>query len=201
MNINHLNEEVMGHASVHDQTLIRIGDKCVCITGNNRQTNRCEYTVGIDTKLMTSNGGGRPTTVVQQHVKSDVLAVQCPIERNVAEFVSISIKERWIESQLAIGRNSTPFTIKGDEREASRSNIEGGIGDKHSPGGVVKPTSIKPPRDCTLCLKQNKRGVRHEFGFISHGHGNGSVHHPAVTFHVFRHEFDYDLVAGSRLPR
>ena len=145
MYIDHLNKEVMGHASVHNQALIGIGDKRMCFPGDDRQANRCKHTVGVHPKLMTSDGGGRPTTVIQQHVKCDVLAVQCPIECNIVEFVPISIKERWIESQLTIGRNLTSFTVQIDEGEATGTNIEGSIGGKHGSSRVVKPASIKPP--------------------------------------------------------
>ena len=178
------------------QALVCIRDETVGVSSDDGQSNGGKDAVGVDAKFMPAHGGGGPASVVQEHLKGDVITVKAPVQRHRFEFVAVGIKEGWIEVKQPVGRNATPFTVKRNERQASGLDLERKVGGKHGTRSVVEPVSVKLPRPRRLCLDQGIRGVFSEFFSSAHAHGDVAIDHPAVALHIFCHELQDHLLTS-----
>ena len=124
MDINHLNEQVMGFACLDDEAVVSIGGQTVGGTGNDGQSHRGEDAVCVDANLMTSDVGRRPSPIVEQHLQRDVLAIQGPVEGDFLQLIAGRVKEFWIEVKGAVCGNLGTFAIQGNEREPPRPHVK-----------------------------------------------------------------------------
>ena len=93
MDINHLNEQVMGFTRFDNEAVVSIGGQTVGSAGNDGQSYRGEDTVGVNANLMTSDVGCRPAPIVEQHLQRDVLTIQGPVKRNFIQLIAGGVKE------------------------------------------------------------------------------------------------------------
>ena len=125
MNIHHLDEEVVRLTRFDNEASVGIGHEGVGGPCDNGQPNGSEHTVSVDTEFMTANAGGGPTSIVEEHFQGDVFSVQRPVESEISQLVAVGIIESRIEVQLTVGGHTTPFPLKRDESQTTRSDIKG----------------------------------------------------------------------------
>ena len=187
-------------SSLHHKAFVGIGDEAVRVAGHNGQPHGSKHTISVDTQFMPANAGGGPSSVVQQHFKRDVVAVQTPIQGDGFEFVAVRIKEHRVEVKRTVSGHAASFTFKFDKGQSTGMNIEGHIGREHGSRCVVKPTPVKLPRAGRLGLNKRICHVVREFIGRTHAHGDVTVHHPSVALDIFSDQLQNNLLSSRGLP-
>ena len=124
MDINHLNEQVMGFTCLDNEAVVSIGGQTVGGACNNGQSHRGEDTISVNANLMTSDVGCRPAPIVEQHLQRDVLTIQSPVKRNFLELIAGRVKEFRVEVKRTVCRNLGAFAIQSNECEPPRPHVK-----------------------------------------------------------------------------
>ena len=138
------------------------------VSGDHGQSNGGKHAVGVDPQFVSANARGGPSTVVEHHLKRDVVAVQGPIQSNLIQGVAVSVGKGRVQVEVAVRRYASPLTLNRDEGETPRPNLKGGIGHEHGARGIVKPAAVKTPGLGCLGLHENVGELGQEFLFSPH---------------------------------